>query len=249
MRFSITATPINKEASIPIQYNEFLQAYIYSFFEENFPQLHDEGFKTGKRKFRHFTFSRIFSSDMKMEDNYFQIRKPITFYLSFYLESMQEIAVNFLLKNQYMRLGNEEFEIIQANAFEENILFRNDEIVETDIEALSPIVAYRTIEKEGRKYTNYFKPTDSEFTKIIKNNLIRKMESLGIIETDDPFFFCPILFSVPKNESVLNYKGTIIKGYTGRYHIKCSKNAFSVLYHSGIGSKNSQGFGMFSIFE
>jgi len=109
MRFSITATPINKEARIPIQYNEFLQAYIYSFFEENFPLLHEEGFKTGKRKFRHFTFSRIFSSDMKMEDSCFQIRKPITFYLSFYLDSMQEMAVNFLLKNHNLRLGNEKF--------------------------------------------------------------------------------------------------------------------------------------------
>jgi len=170
----------------------------------------------------------------------------VSFYISFYLDSMQEMAVNFLIKNRNIRLANEEFDILQASVFEEQLLFGENEIIETDIETLSPIVAYRTQKNVDKKYTMYFKPTEREFSEILKQNLERKMDSLGISENND-FFFCPVKYEFPKGEAVVKYKGTIIKGHSGRFLLKCSKKAFSFLYHSGLGSKNSQGFGMIKI--
>jgi CRISPR-associated endoribonuclease Cas6 len=42
---------------------------------------------------------------------------------------------------------------------------------------------------------------------------------------------------------VLNFKGTVIKGWTGLYEVKLPEPYFRLAYDAGLGAKNAQGFG------
>lgn len=45
------------------------------------------------------------------------------------------------------------------------------------------------------------------------------------------------------NERIVKYKDFIIKGYTGKFELKGSKELMEIAFCTGLGSKNSQGFG------
>ncbi len=248
MRFGITARPKNTTARLPIHYNEYLQSYLYSIFREKMPFLHDTGFCTEGKVFRHYTFSRIFSEGMKRDGDYFLIRNPIEFYASFLVDPMPNIVIEHLITDHAIRLGSEEFEIIDAKAFADPVDFRSGDRLEMDVVALSPIVAYETVYVDEKKKTHYFKPYDPEFPKSIEENLRNKLSSIHDIGSN-PFDFhiAPMSFDLSKNESIVRYKGFIIKGYTGKFHISGSSELMHVAYHTGLGSKNAQGFGMFKI--
>ena len=46
---------------------------------------------------------------------------------------------------------------------------------------------------------------------------------------------------------VTKYKGIYITGWLGNYKISGERKYLDFLYQTGLGAKNSQGFGMFSI--
>jgi CRISPR-associated endoribonuclease Cas6 len=214
------------------------------------PFLHEVGFRNGGKRFRHLTFSRIFSTGMKKEGNYFLIINPIEFYASFFVDPMPNIVIEHLINNQYLRLGNEEYEIIDVKAFADPFDFAPSKKMELDIETLSPIVTYKTIYIEDKKKTQYFKPYDAEFPKTIAENLKNK---LSTIHDADPehleFHIAPTRFDLKRNESIIRFKGFIIKGYMGKFHISGSSELVYTAYHTGLGSKNAQGFGMFKIVD
>lgn len=43
------------------------------------------------------------------------------------------------------------------------------------------------------------------------------------------------------------FKGTVIKGWTGLYELSLPEPLFQIAYDTGLGSKNSQGFGMVEV--
>jgi CRISPR-associated endoribonuclease Cas6 len=50
-----------------------------------------------------------------------------------------------------------------------------------------------------------------------------------------------------RNEVIAIFKGTVIKGWTGIYELQLPEPYFSLAYDAGLGSKNSQGFGMVEV--
>ncbi|WP_407929052.1 CRISPR-associated endoribonuclease Cas6 [Candidatus Methylacidithermus pantelleriae] len=46
-----------------------------------------------------------------------------------------------------------------------------------------------------------------------------------------------------RNLHVVLYKGTVMKGWIGSYHLRAPQPYFRMALDAGIGSKNSQGFG------
>jgi CRISPR-associated endoribonuclease Cas6 len=185
---------------------------------------------------------------MKREGDFFLIRNPIEFYASFLVDPMPNIVIEHLISDQNIRLGNEEYQIIDAKAYADPVDFRPGERLEMDIVTLSPIVAYKTVYVDEKKKTHYFKPYDPEFPKSIEENLKNKLSTIHDTESIAlNFHIVPTNFDISKNESIVKYKGFIIKGYTGKFHISGSSELMHVAYHTGLGSKNAQGFGMFKI--
>ena len=82
-----------------------------------------------------------------------------------------------------------------------------------DIKMLSPTVVYSTMTRyDGRKYTCYFSPGEKDFEDLTWQNLCRKYEILTQMELPFSPRYEVEVKSNPRL-SVLNYKGTVIKGY------------------------------------
>ena len=109
------------------------------------------------------------------------------------------------------------------------------------LKTLSPITVH-TYYKEGEKTkTFYYKPTDPEFEVLIKENLEKKCKFLNVAINEIDFKAEKLTL---KNEKIIKFKNTIIKGWTGIYRLKTSQEIFDVLMDWGIGARNSQGFGV-----
>jgi len=100
---------------------------------------------------------------------------------------------------------------------------------------------------EGKKKTYYYSPYEEEFTDLIDRNLRKKFEAFRgkrprarkmKIET----------MGRPK-EKVVKYRDNIIKCWMGYFILKGNRRLLKLAYDGGIGSKNSQGFGMFEVIH
>ena len=63
--------------------------------------------------------------------------------------------------------------------------------------------------------------------------------------------FIMLIVTMAKNSStrkiVTRYKGSYINAWYGTFQLKGKRKYLDFLYQTGVGSKNSQGFGMFEI--
>ncbi|HBT04293.1 MAG TPA: CRISPR-associated endoribonuclease Cas6, partial [Thermodesulfobacterium commune] len=86
-----------KELLLPFHYNEIIQGLIYRLLDKAIAEkLHDEGFILGKRKFKLFTFSRLFGR-FKREGENLKFFSPFKFYLSSpYNEMVESLVLNLL---------------------------------------------------------------------------------------------------------------------------------------------------------
>ncbi len=51
------------------------------------------------------------------------------------------------------------------------------------------------------------------------------------------------------DQKILNFKGTVIKGWTGLYEVNLPEPYFRLAYDAGFGAKNAQGFGMVEVIR
>ncbi len=251
MRFRITARPKSRVARIPTHYNDLVQGYLYRIFEQPCPEVHDHGYKHGTRSFRHFTFSRLILKPFKRDQNHLLVSETLEFHASFLMDPQLNAVVRHLIHDQSMRLGNEEFDIVDVAVQTDPLPFTDENQWELKIQALSPIVAYRTEDHSGKRFTRYYNPTEVEFATLVRDNAFRKYASLHSdrMPVGDAFSFSPIRIDLERDFSLVKFKGHIIKGYMGTYRIRASSSLLGILYHSGIGSKNPQGFGMFHVID
>lgn len=240
MKEIICFSPVDSDRIVlPIQYNHIIQAMIYSILDDELAHfLHEKGFQTEKRTFKMFTFARLKGRYiLNKNDGLIIFDGPIKLTISSHYEEFTDSIGNGFLRRQRVRLGNNNLEVKEL-AVEKEIV--NSE--EIKVYTLSPIVVYSTLFREdGRKFTYYFNPKENDFSQIISNNLKNKYRAFYLKEP-------------PKEEveikpightklSVVNYKGFIIKGYSGKFLLKGNPLLLQLGVNTGLGSKNSQGFG------
>ncbi|MCX7706265.1 MAG: CRISPR-associated endoribonuclease Cas6 [bacterium] len=243
MRIRITLeSQSGKNIVLPIHYNHLLQAFIYDNIGEGLAKfLHNKGFEYEKRRFKLFVFSRIFAKKPKFFDGKAHFDKTIHFYLSSPLDDFLCQFAEHLLKKNNLLIGQsllnlKEVYILPEPQFEG---FHK-------IKMLSPVTVYSTLYKDKKKKTYYYSPIEKEFTQLIKENLAKKYFSLYENPVDFAFKIEPV--KMDKNlEKIIIYKDTVIKGWLGIYEIRSTPEIIRLGYHTGLGAKNSQGFGMFEI--
>jgi len=200
--------------------------------------LHEKGFKREKRSFKMFAFSRLLGNyNIDKTKGIIVFGDEISLIVSSpYDEFCNSLASNMLLKKN-LRLGENTLEVVKF-IMERDIVSEN----RINIKTLSPIVAYSTLLRpDGRKYTCYFEPGEKDFCRLIENNLRKKYEAFYKKEAPDGEFEIRQLHK-PKM-SVMSYKQTVIKGYSGRFELSGSIQMLQMAVDAGLGSKNSQGFG------
>ena len=237
-----------KELSLPIHYNYLLQAFIYHNLDEALAHFyHEEGFRYLKRRFKLFTFSRLLAKDRLLDAQ----ARTITFKGRVYLKIgamdsrlLESFAIHLVKKGRF-RLGSNFCEL-EAVEVEMPVEPEGPVLVR----AISPITIYSTLKAPEGKKTYFYSPFEAEFSEKLLENLRRKAVAYLGEEAELPAlngaYIRPVRVS-KRNEAIVNFKGYWIKGWTGLYEVNLPRPYFELAYHAGLGSRNSQGFGMIEV--
>ncbi len=222
---------------LPIQYNHYIQSALYEALDANLAEfLHEEGYESSGRQFKLFTFSRLLAR-FSIKEGIITFTPPLELVVATPLETFAQSLMNGLLANGGFRLGDKFLRVGGGNVSKPR--------VESDIlqaRVLSPVVAYSTLLRpDGRKYTVYFQPGESEFNRLIAGNLRNKYSALyGKGAPEGEVSVKPL--QQPKLH-VMNFKGTVIKGYSAPLKLMGPRPLLQIALDAGLGSKNSMGFG------
>jgi CRISPR-associated endoribonuclease Cas6 len=235
---------------VPVQYNHLLQGLIYANLDKALSEwLHDRGHAYDQRRFKLFTFSRLFGK-ARFDNGRAEFFGPVHFYLgSVDAEVLGSLAEHLLTKPS-VRLGSAECRITEVGVEPAPEI---DPSKPVRVKALSPITTYSTLTThDGRKKTYYYAPAEKEWSEMIVANLARKAKALGWTADNNSelrdAWVCPYRVR-GGDQKVLDFKGTVIKGWMGVYEMNLPEPYFHLAYDAGLGSKNAQGFGMMALLE
>lgn len=243
MRIRINLNPITDRIVLPLHYNHLLQAFIYRNLSKTLSSsLHQKGSIIGKRRFKLFTFSRLFGK-FKREGDGIVFTGPLHFWLSSPMIKLLESLASHLVKKSKIKLGKSYLHLTGIE-----VGFVPEMKGEVLVRTLSPITVYSTLKSpEGRKKTYYYSPFEEDFSKLIKENLCKKYLLIHKRPLEGSKFSISPEKVSQRNHHILFYKGTVIKAWSGIYKIRGSEELIRIAYETGLGSKNSQGFGMIEL--
>lgn len=227
--------------SLPIQYNHILQGIIYdSINQELATFLHDQGFQVGKRTFKLFTYSKLYGEyTLQREEGRIVFKSPIQWILSSPVKEFCHSIANGLLFKEQVRFGTNGLEVQDVQVQQPIV-----EAESIEVTTLSPVVAYSTLTRfDGRPYTCFYQPGDPDFNGIIAENLRKKYLAMHGEGAEIPAGEVNVTSVSPVKQSILNYKNTVIKGYSGKLRLAGPRELLQVAVDAGLGSKNSMGFG------
>ena len=233
-----------KDLVVPIDYNYQIPGFLYKSISPKLARiLHDEGFQTGNRKFRLFTFSRVLGDyEIRKTDNSIKFSSPFRLVVHSVLnEFVQELAEE-LLRKKFVRIASHRVSLASAEVADSTI--DRDKV---KIKMLSPVTIYSTLSHpDGRKKTYYYSPFENEFGDLISENARKKFLAYHKKAPQGEIRLAPLKVN-SGNQKIVSYKGSIIKGWTGIYELSGDRELMKMAYDAGLGGKNSQGFGCFEV--
>lgn len=248
MRIALELASAGGTLRLPLHYNSEVQGLIYKNLGRALAaQVHDRGTPLGKRQFRFFTFSRLLGR-YQIEGDRIEFTGPVRLRIGSVHEELLESLVLHLLREPLIQLGREECEVRRLEVEPLPKIARP-----ALVRAISPITTYSTLKAgDGRKKTYYYTPFEADWEEQLLANLRRKGLALGWgkerLASLEGARIRP--FRVGKQDlRIMKYRGTVIKGWTGLYELDLPEPFFLLAYDSGLGSKNSQGFGMVEVWE
>lgn len=252
MRFKLTLY-IDKKAfgdRIPLNYQYAASALVYRILSNSGSDfanwLHENGYSDEKRRFKLFTFSRLYAQRYLIEGPYMKILSDkLYWYISFLPEKGTQEFIQGLFNQRSFELGDrrarfsfrvENIEILPSPTFTDSMTF----------ETLSPACIVRQEEDGSEKYIALDHPDAVE---IVKLNLLNKYKAFhGHEFPNNAFPFRLEALSRPKSSLVTIKEGTPqesrVRGYMCRFSLTAPVELMKIMYETGLGSKNSQGFGM-----
>lgn len=245
MRIDVSLTS-DKGIVLPTGFNSLIQGLIYAHINPlDMKKLHDYGFRYENRQFRLFCFSSIreYGRFLKMEKK-FHFPSSIHFYISSPVDWIVEQIAKNLISSNSVRIGSQSA-IVSSIGVIKKIPIREEKIV---VKTLSPIENHSTLmTADGKKKTYYYSPFEDEFSLLTESNLQKKWEAYFQSACPYRFSIRP-LFNNNRNERILYFGNdknkTIIKGWVGRFELSGDPQLLTFSIDTGLGSRNSQGFGM-----
>ena len=234
---------MSDKTHLAIHYNHLVQAMIYNSLDPDFASfLHDQGYEGGGRTFKLFTFSRLIGK-FRLIDGGIEFEPPVKLIVTSPMERFCRSLLNGLLTKNEVELGRAVVKV-------ESVKVEKPEVAgeSVKLKLLSPAVAYSTLYRgDGSKYTCYYQPGDAEFTRIAEENLRKKYRALYNREAPEGEVKIRPL-SQPKLH-VMEYKGNVIKGYSGTLIVEGPPELLQMAVDAGLGSKNSMGFGCVEMLD
>jgi CRISPR-associated endoribonuclease Cas6 len=233
---------ISGTLELPINYHHILQAIVFSGIranEEYSSFFHDEGFVRENRKFKMFTFSElngkyeIAGKKILFRDAVrFEVRSPDARFIRILQDGFQKNGITY---------GSSRISDIRTDLRDRTI-----EQEEVFIKMLTPICVYST--DPFTKKTFFYRPGDLGFSEQVEQNFMRKYQAYYGVKPESGISLQPVEVSYG-DKCVTKYKNFYIDGWRGIYQLSGERKYLDFLYQTGLGSKNSQGFGMFKLIQ
>lgn len=247
MRCTITFFGTNSRLTFPISYNSLIQGFIYKNIDKVLSSwLHNEALRFEKRYFRFFTFSRLMGRyKLRFKYKTIEFLEPVKLCIGSIHNVILESLVENLLKKPSITVGEEVCEIQRVEV--DSVPSVNGPVL---VKTLSPITTYSTLRgADGKKKTYYYTPFEKDWEEKLLDNIKRKARALGWDEKIpilDGAFIKAMKVS-NRDLKIVYYRDTVIKAWTGIYEVYLPEPFFTLAYDSGLGAKNSQGFGMIKV--
>lgn len=233
------------ELKLPIHYNYIVQSAIYNSINQELAEfLHQRGYMAQNIIFKLFTFSRL-TGQFKLNKNVGTISfiNEVKLVISSPVADFCQSLVNTLLTRGMIKFGSTEMEVIKV--FAKKTMVEKEQV---KLDTLSPVVIYSTLLRpDGRKYTCYFQPGEPDYNLLLTNNLRKKYQAFN--GNEPPAGEVKVKSLGKQKMHLINYKGIVIKGYSGKMLLTGPKELLQLGVDSGLGSKNSQGFGCVRVKE
>jgi len=233
----------NGNLQVPINYNHIIQALLLSWINDKEYRefIHNEGYKYENKNYKLFTFSKLYGLyRYNKNDQKIIFNGDVTLIVS----CVEDIFMQYLINTCI--LSNMPIKILNQQVIIKSVSIVNEKIHQGNISFLSPCTVYSTIYNNGKKQTYYYEPIEKEFSDLIKQNLISKYKAYYGQEPSDSSFSIKLLNEKSYKKIITKYKDSyIIIAYDGCFQITGSMELIKIGYDSGLGSKNSQGFGEF----
>lgn len=238
----ITIQLIGEHISLPIASSESIQGLLYKAISEDrsySTKVHEEGRCFDGRKYKLFTFGE--------PEGRYMIQGTEIVYLNgmrLRVRSLDPYFIQLLFayftKHEQVWIGNNNVKVGKVTLNDDRIF--EDRIV---IRTLSPITAYVTGE-DG--HTVYYSPKDDNFYNSLITNAKRKWGSV-YGDAEVPTLCIRGVEDARYIKRATRFKSTYITAWHGTFVLEGAPQILDFLYQVGLGSKNSQGFGMFEVTE
>lgn len=237
MQLTVTFTANN--ISLPIATSETLQGLIYRALSADPAYsgfVHNVGKTYEGRAFKLFCFSEL-KGEHTVRDKQIIYRSKATLTVRSIDAYFIQVLFSYFSSAKNVRLGDNTVEVYDLKLNDKHIFSEH-----IRVQTLSPITVYLTGD-DG--HTQYFTPEDERFYRSVENNARRKWisyhgsdegVSLQISPTGDTDY----------TRRATRFKNTFITAWHGTFVLTGNPATLDFLYHTGLGSKNSQGFGMFT---
>lgn len=234
----------NKPIYIPKNHHAMIQGFLYHLLKSvpeyaNF--LHETGYGNVPHRFKLFVYSD-FMEDYFVENNHLffynnislEIRSPIS-------DFCKVLMISILNSNQF-ELDHQPISLTECTLSYKNI--SSDKIT---IRMVSPLTLSTTVYENDTKKTRFICPGDKDFSSAFLHNTMSKYCAAYGDTSPQSIIITPL--SVTKEDKyVTKFNNRIyINVWYGCYQLEASAELLSFLYDTGIGSRNSQGFGMFEL--
>lgn len=229
---------------LSVGYNEHIQALIYNLLDTvDADWLHESGFTFEKRSFKLFAFSWILEKGLYDKRNkLFTFPQKVSFFISSPVDwILSQIAINLIHNNNMcLKLGTNTVQPYSIEVMTQPLITTDNILVR----ALTPVEVHSTLLKaDGAKKTYYYAPLEAEFSDLVNQNLKKKWQAL--YNNDCPYNI-KITAKRPQSchEKIIIFKDTVIKGWKGHFRLSGEPEFLQFALDAGLGSRNSQGFGM-----
>ena len=224
--------------SLPFAHFKILQGLAYrlmSFDEKLAEEVHDRRFPD-RKAFKFFCFTDL-NGRYAVRDDRLIYKDRFSWEFRSADDRIIDAAVQAVGKNPFVTIDGQRCEVLFYEVREKH--FCADAAY---LQMNTPIVVYHT-EQSG--FVRYYHPFEQEFFERVSKNLQNKFEMFCekplpgdvIIECDAP---------QDKDKCVTRYEKSIITAWYGKYRVTAAPEVLDFIWHTGLGSKNSMGFGTVS---
>lgn len=249
MQLSLTFSQTDRPVTLPLASAWMIQGLLYHAVSSDpgySSFLHEQGYADGNRKFKLFCFSELQPAGQYRVNT---AERTITYLSDITLEvrSVQPYFIGLLFSyfsgRPTVRLGDNTV-TVKARLGDSHIF--TDHV---RVRTLSPLTVYRT---EENGCTTYFSPKEERFYDAVLNGARRKWRSWRGSEDGFSLTVQPVSGQTEKSRYTCRktkFKSTFITAWHGEFDLAGSAEVLDFLYQTGLGSKNSEGFGLVRTVE